>query len=74
VGRDYSRSKQFLPWIRCQTSFGLPGTIKADEVSRPELGGGPGKRILASIGSPQAQIRAPARGSFSIWTVSEYVR
>jgi hypothetical protein len=28
----------------------------------------------ACCGSPQVQIRAPARGSFSIWTVSEYVR
>jgi hypothetical protein len=28
----------------------------------------------ARCGSPQVQIRAPARGSFSTWTVSEYVR
>jgi hypothetical protein len=60
-GRDYSRSKQFLPSIRCQTSFGLPRTIKADEVSRPELGGGPGNGSLrASVLLRRKYARPPA--------------
>jgi len=39
MGRDYSRRKQFLPSIRCQASFHLPGTVKADEAPGPTLDG-----------------------------------
>jgi hypothetical protein len=36
MGRDYSRRKQFLPSIRCQASFRLSGSVKADDVAGPE--------------------------------------
>jgi hypothetical protein len=37
MGRDCSRRKQFLSSIRCQTSFRLLGTVKADDVACDEI-------------------------------------
>jgi hypothetical protein len=44
VGRDYSRKKQFLPSIRCQTSFGFTRAVRPTKSTGPSVGGAPGER------------------------------
>jgi hypothetical protein len=63
MGRDYSRRKPFLPSIRCQTSFRLPGDGQGRR-SRPARAlTVPGNGILAIIGSTETQ---EARGERSV--------
>jgi hypothetical protein len=55
MGRDYSRSKQFSPSIRCQTLFGLSRTVKAEKVARSGALTVLRERILASSRSIATQ-------------------
>jgi hypothetical protein len=66
VGRDYSRRKQFLPSIRCQTSFGFTRAVRPTKSTGPSVGDAPENEILASIDRPQRKSWGERRASCAV--------